>query len=99
MKQFRTKLRAFNGRHSTFLLQLPFVVLFTLFVVVPVLVAIGLSFTDFNSIQAPNFVGLRNYITILTDDSVFAANALPNTIRFAVIVGIEIGRASCRERV
>ena len=88
MKQFRSNLRAFNGRHSTLFLQLPFVVLFTLFVVVPVLVAIGLSFTDFNSIQTPNFVGLRNYITILTDDSVFSANALPNTIRFAVIVGI-----------
>ncbi|MEN6418120.1 MAG: sugar ABC transporter permease [Clostridiaceae bacterium] len=88
MKQLRARLRAFNGRHSTFLLQLPFVVLFMLFVVVPVLVAIGLSFTDFNSIQTPNFVGLRNYITILTDDSVFSANALPNTIRFAVIVGI-----------
>ena len=75
-------------RHSVFWLQLPFVVLFTTFIIIPVLIAIGLSFTDFNSIQRPNYVGVDNYVNILTDDSVFMEYALPNTIQFAVIVGV-----------
>ncbi len=75
------------NHHSVFWLQLPFVLLFITFIIIPILVAIGLSFTDFNSIEKPNFVGLDNYVTILTDDSTFMEFALPNTIAFAVIVG------------
>ncbi len=76
------------NKHSVFFLQSPYVILFIIFIVAPVLVAIGLSFTDFNTIQTPNFVGLRNYITILSEDSDFMEHALPNTIKFSVIVGV-----------
>jgi multiple sugar transport system permease protein len=69
-------------------MQLPFLTLFGTFIVIPVLVAIGISFTDFNSIETPHFVGLLNYINLLTNDSVFTQNAIPNTITFSVIVGI-----------
>jgi len=61
--------------------------LFFIFIVIPVIIAIGLSFTYFNTIQTPEFVGLRNYIELLTRDEVFMQNVLPNTIRFAFIVG------------
>jgi multiple sugar transport system permease protein len=69
-------------------MQLPFLTLFGVFIVIPVLVAIGISFTDFNSIETPHFVGLLNYINLLTNDSVFTQNAIPNTIMFSVVVGI-----------
>jgi len=65
----------------------PYVSLFLVFIVIPVIIAIGLSFTYFNTIQTPEFVGLRNYIELLTRDEVFMQNVLPNTIRFAFIVG------------
>ena len=39
----------------------PFFSLFTLFVVLPVLIAMFLSFTDYNLLQAPQFVGFQNY--------------------------------------
>ncbi len=65
----------------------PYVVLFATFIVIPVLLAIGLSFTYFNTIETPEFVGLRNYIELLTRDEVFMQHVLPNTIRFAFIVG------------
>jgi multiple sugar transport system permease protein len=78
----------FAGRHSVAILQAPFVMLFAAFIIIPILLAIGLSFTDFNTIQRPNFVGLSNYASILADDPVFMAFALPNTVQFAVIVGI-----------
>jgi multiple sugar transport system permease protein len=51
------------------------------------LVAFLLSFTFFDTIQAPTFNGLKNYITLLTQDDIFMKYVLPNTIKFAVIVG------------
>lgn len=75
-------------RHSVFYMQVPFVILFVLFIIIPVVIAIALSFTDFNSIQTPNFVGLENYVNILTNDNTFTEFAIPNTITYSVIVGI-----------
>ena len=88
MKRMLQALRRRVDRHSVFVLQFPFVLLFVTFIIIPILVAIGLSFTDFNSIQAPDFVGLENYVNILTDDSVFMEFALPNTIEYSVVVGV-----------
>lgn len=75
-------------RHSVFYMQVPFVILFVMFIIIPVLIAVALSFTDFNSIQFPNFVGLDNYVNILTNDNIFTEYAIPNTIVYSVIVGI-----------
>lgn len=52
---------------------------FLLFTVVPVLAAILLSFTDFNTISFPSFVGLENYERMLLDDPVFLIS-LKNTL-------------------
>jgi multiple sugar transport system permease protein len=65
----------------------PYWFLFAFFIVIPVLAAIALSFTFFNSIQAPTFVGVHNYIELITLDTVFMRYVLPNTLRFAFIVG------------
>lgn len=64
-----------------------YALLFTTFIVVPVVMAVALSFTFFDTIQPPMFNGLRNYITLLTQDDIFMRYVLPNTIKFAVIVG------------
>ncbi len=76
------------NRHAVFYMQAPFVLLFLLFIIIPVVIAIGISFTDFNSIEKPNFVGLENYINILTNDNTFTEFAIPNTIVYSVIVGV-----------
>jgi multiple sugar transport system permease protein len=65
----------------------PYYLLFLIFIVVPVILAMALAFTYFDSIQFPNFVGLRNFIDLFTQDAVFMRHALPNTLRFALIVG------------
>ena len=65
----------------------PYIILFTMFIIVPVVIAIGLSFTNFNTIQRPDFVGFMNYVNLLTRDAIFMQYVLPNTILFAVIVG------------
>ena len=65
----------------------PYAILFTLFIVIPVAIAIALSFTNFNTLQMPDFVGFMNYINLLTRDAIFMQYVLPNTILFAIIVG------------
>ena len=65
----------------------PYAILFTLFIVIPVVIAIALSFTNFNTLQMPDFVGFMNYINLLTRDAIFMQYVLPNTILFAIIVG------------
>ncbi|HRQ41300.1 MAG TPA: sugar ABC transporter permease [Chloroflexota bacterium] len=64
-----------------------YALLFIVFIVAPVLVAFFLSFTFFDTIQTPTFNGLKNYIVLLTQDEIFMRYVLPNTIKFAVIVG------------
>lgn len=81
-------MKKFLSRHSVLVLQLPFLLLFLTFIVLPVLAAVGLSFTNFNSIQTPRFVGFKNYTDLFTKDTVFMQHALPNTILFAIVVGI-----------
>ena len=65
----------------------PYWTLFAFFVVIPVLAAIFLSFTYFNAIQLPRFIGITNYIELITMDTVFMQFVLSNTLRFALIVG------------
>jgi len=64
-----------------------YALMFIVFIVVPVLVAFILSFTLFDTIQFPKFIGLKNYVSLLTQDDIFMKYVLPNTIQFAVIVG------------
>lgn len=64
----------------------PFMILFTIFTVLPVLLSIVISFTDFNLLEMPNFVFMQNYITLFFDDDIFLT-AAQNTFVFAVIVG------------
>jgi len=64
-----------------------YALMFILFILVPVLVAMILSFTNFDSIQFPDFIGLNNYVVLLTQDDIFMRYVLPNTLQFAVLVG------------
>jgi multiple sugar transport system permease protein len=76
-----------QGNKWSLLLMVPYLLGFFLFIILPVFVAIFLSFTDFDSITRPNFVFLNNYIYMFTEDNVFMQKVLPNTILFAIIVG------------
>lgn len=64
----------------------PYAVIFIVFTVIPVLSSIGLSFTYYNILEPPKWVGFRNYINLLLDDEVFLI-AIKNTFIFAAIIG------------
>ena len=76
-----------KGRITPYLFLTPYYFIFLVFIILPVLVAVGLSFTNFNTIQFPDFVGFKNYIDLFLQDATFMKNVVPNTILFAVIVG------------
>ncbi len=71
----------------TFLLLFPYGLLFLTFIAIPIIVAIGLSFTYFDVINPPEFAGLTNYIVLITQDEAFLKFVLPNTMKYAMIVG------------
>lgn len=79
-------LKDIKQNYQLYLLIAPFFILFSLMVLVPILAAVGLSFTYFNMFQFPEWRGLSNYITLFVNDEVFYI-ALKNTLVFAVITG------------
>ncbi|WP_454190414.1 carbohydrate ABC transporter permease [Paenibacillus sp. Marseille-Q7038] len=64
----------------------PFLILFTLFTIVPVATSIGLSFTYYNILEPPKFIGLSNYRLLFVDDDIFL-KAIGITLKFAFITG------------
>ena len=76
-----------SGSKTTVLFLVPYVLLFSVFILVPTLLAMLLSLTYFNGIERPEFVGLDNYIYLLTQDDAFMRDILPNTLLFSIIVG------------
>lgn len=78
----------FLTRHATPILLAPYAILFVIFIVIPTVAAMGLSFTYYNTIQAPRFTGFDNFIDLFTNDEVFMQHILPNTVVYAICVGI-----------
>lgn len=72
---------------AAYVFSLPYILLFMTFIAVPVFLAIILSLTLFDMVRQPQFIAANNYIYLLTSDEEFMRYILPNTIRFALIVG------------
>lgn len=82
-----TKAKRFFRKYGVAYLELlPFTVLFLIFTVFPVGIAVVLSFTNYNMFQMIDFVGINNYKGLFLGDEIFM-KALGNTLLFAVIVG------------
>lgn len=69
-----------------FIFLFPFLTMFIVFTVLPVLSSIVLSFFDFDMIKKLEFVGLSNYLRMLLKDTIFTT-VLRNTILMAAITG------------
>lgn len=74
-------------RHRvSYLFLAPFLILFTLFTIVPVITSVVLSFTYYNILEPPRFIGLSNYRLLFVDDDIFL-KAIGITLKFAFITG------------
>jgi multiple sugar transport system permease protein len=79
--------KSLSEKVSVSILIAPYFLLFLFFIALPVISAVVLSFTYFNTMNTPQFIALSNYIYLFTNDTVFMQYVLPNTIVYAVFVG------------
>ena len=75
-----------GGQGPMFVMLSPFMILFFVFTILPIITSILLSFTSFDLISFPKFAGIDNYRRMLADDTVFPV-VVKNTLVFAVIAG------------
>jgi multiple sugar transport system permease protein len=73
------------NKHS-YILMSPYMILFAFFTVLPVVMSILISFTYFNMLEFPSFIGWTNYTRLFLEDDVFLI-AVKNTLLFAAITG------------
>ena len=76
----------FKEQLPMFLLVVPFATFFILFTVIPVLSSMFLSFTSYDMLSMPKFIGIENYMRMFVQDDVFGI-VLKNTIALAIVVG------------
>lgn len=69
-----------------YFMMLPFMLVFFVFTIVPVVMSLPMGFTDFDMVQLPKFVGLSNYTTLFLNDSIFV-QSIRVTLVFALFTG------------
>lgn len=84
-KEWSTWTRIRRGRQNYFLMA-PFMLIFFCFTLLPVLIAIVLSFTNYNMLEPAKLVWFENYLRLFLNDDIFLT-ALKNTLVFAVLTG------------
>ncbi len=75
-----------RNRPISFIMLAPWAILFIIFALVPIVVAIYLSFTSFDMLNTPQFNGIDNFIRMFLDDEIFMI-ALKNTLFMAIVTG------------
>ena len=75
-----------NDQIPMFVMLAPFIIFFFLFTILPIISSFALSFTNYDMITSPKFVGIDNYRRMIVSDSVFAIT-VKNTLVFAVVAG------------
>jgi ABC-type sugar transport system permease subunit len=92
-------------RRTFFRFSAPSIIVMTLFMVIPLLMAIwlGMQFMTFNNITSPQFVGLRNYADVLGDarfwrsfgfTALYAVIVVPTTIILGFIMALLLDQVS-----
>lgn len=78
-----------NGKQGQciVLFLMPYLALFCVFILLPIFMAVGMSFTYYDGVSTLRFAGFSNYISLFTQDRVLMENVLPNTLWIAMICG------------
>ncbi|MBR3961588.1 MAG: sugar ABC transporter permease, partial [Clostridia bacterium] len=75
---------SFGGSEiSLFTLSLPFLLLFFLFTVLPIITSLFLSFCSYDMLGTPKFIGLENFLRMFVTDDMFMTITI-NTLILAV---------------
>ena len=84
--QKKSRKWSFAEQWPMILMVIPFMLIFLVMVVIPIIASIVLSFTNFDAIQFPKPVGFDNYMRMFVSDDVFPI-VFKNTLVIAIIVG------------
>ncbi len=76
----------FKQQGVAWVFVLPYFSVFCMFTILPVLISIFFSFTDFNMLETPNFIGMENYTRMFLQDDVFI-KSIGNTFILALVTG------------
>ena len=85
--------RTLKMHRTSILFALPYLLLFAVFTVLPVVMSLILSFTRYDILNPPEFAGVSNYLRLFLEDEVFLI-AVRNTLLFAIITG-PVGYLAC----
>ncbi len=86
MTKWQWTLKEMKNNKTGYFLLAPFYIIFFIFTVLPVILSIFFSVTDFNMLETPNIVWFDNYIRLFLDDDIFILS-VKNTLIFACITG------------
>ena len=86
MTMFQWTLKEMRRNWIAYVMVLPYYFIFLLFTVVPVVLSVFFSFTSFNMLEPPIWLGMSNYIRLFLNDDIFII-AVQNTLVFAVVTG------------
>jgi len=94
--------RLWNANAPGYLFLLPWLIGFFGLTLGPALISLYLSFTDFDMLQSPRWVGIANYVRIATADPKFSAAmhvtltyvvfSVPFKLTFALLVAMALNR-------
>ncbi|MBR7132701.1 MAG: sugar ABC transporter permease [Clostridia bacterium] len=76
----------FRNEFSFYVMLAPFTLMFLLFLVLPIIASVALSFTSYDMVHKMDFVGFSNYFRMFVDDEVFLTT-VKNTILFSFFTG------------
>ena len=83
---FRVAVKKAKRSKMCYAFLAPYAILFTLFYILPVCSSIFFSFTYYNILESPRFIGIQNYINLILADDIFLTG-VKNTFMIAVITG------------
>lgn len=82
----KVALKKMKTSRNCYLFLAPYAIIFTVFFIFPVVASIFFSFTYYNLLESPRFIGLNNYISLLLEDEIFLIG-IKNTLIIALVTG------------
>lgn len=83
---FQVAVKKAKRSKMCYLFLAPYAIVFTMFYILPVITAICFSFTYYNVLESPRFIGIDNYVNLILQDDIFITG-IKNTFMIAIITG------------
>ena len=81
--------KTLRKHQASYLMIAPYFILFFFFTVLPVLMSMVVSFTDWNMLEMPNFVGWKNYVKLLLEHADLRCGHRPGELHAVSAVRVD----------